>query len=228
MTPPKVDGCSWSDRGTAYPCYLIHGVKVCPFARGVAKYPYASLEEICRMVAAGWLDGWLNNRSSSHRSEDSSDARADSTGLSLKGLEDGVHLPVHCRVHAPSLFIGVKPRRRAPDAFVEGNDGLPAGDKGFDFAIVKNGAPALVAQQGAGQRRRLLRDEVRGNMYELRFHAQCFSHGLVNLVPRQHFVRRDMKGVADGFRVAEQSHQAPARNPRRASLPTTTYRHRAG
>ena len=38
--------------------------------------------------------------------------------------------------------------------------------------------------------------------------ARRFRHGFVNLVPRQHFVRGDVKRVADGTLMTEQADQA--------------------
>ena len=71
-----------------------------------------------------------------------------------------------------------------------------SGTKAFDLGIVKHRAIGLVTQQALGGLRQARADEVGGDVDKFRTgDARRLGHGVVDLVPGQHLVRRNVKGM---------------------------------
>ena len=150
------------------------------------------------------------------------------TNLSIPPLPIHGQYPLDFRVaRVVDLFaggVGIEPGQGAPHAFPKGDGSLEAGDEGLDFAVVEDHAPALVAQETAFQLGHDLGQEIGGDVDDVGLHAQRVGDGGVDLVPGQHFVGRDVEGVADGRRVAQQTHESAAEvfrvgdNPERTAV----------
>lgn len=102
--------------------------------------------------------------------------------------------------------VGVEPRHRSRDAVTEACRGDEIRNESFDFRIVEDRGMGFVAMQTTGFVRQTRGHEIGRDVDELwSGNSRGFGHGLVNLVPRQRLVRRDVECMAGGLLMTEQS-----------------------
>src|ERR1019366_6406532 len=86
----------------------------------------------------------------------------------------------------------------------EGRAAAELRHEAFDLRVVEHRGMSLVAFERAGQLRRDLADEIRRHLHNLwGVHPQRGSYLSVDLVPGEHLVASDVKGLADSLGLAQ-------------------------
>src|SRR5882762_5006317 len=114
-------------------------------------------------------------------------------------VHGGIDLPVDLLPRR----IGVEPYEGLSNAFGKRGGGAVAGNKTFNLRVIEDHAyglityqcPLLIGQAGG--------NEVGWNMHQLRFDTDGGADDAKELVPGQHFIRRNVKRVPYGLPVAE-------------------------
>ena len=85
---------------------------------------------------------------------------------------------------------------------------LEAGDYTLQFTAIEHHCSSLVAQEITRKiplLRRSSGEEVGSNVIRFERHTKGISNSLVDLVPRQRLVRRDLKRLPNGMRMTQQT-----------------------
>src|SRR5208282_3313667 len=103
---------------------------------------------------------------------------------------------------------GVEPSQGLANALGETGSRAIAGDEALDLGVVKYDAHGLVPDEGALPFGHASDEEIRRDVNDPRFYANGRAHNAVPLVPGHHFVRGDVKRVANRLLMSQQSHKS--------------------
>src|SRR5688572_4552762 len=80
-------------------------------------------------------------------------------------------------------------------------------NKTLDLAIVEDNAIGFITDQTPGSVGPIGCHEIGGDVNQVRFQAEGLIRFEVDLIPAKSFIRRDLKGLADRFRLSQKSYQ---------------------
>ena len=90
---------------------------------------------------------------------------------------------------------------------MKGNGCRKARHQLLDLAVIENRAVAFVPQESARPSGFKRSERVRRNVNDASRDTESVRDGFVDLVPRQHFIRRDVVALTDTARVSEERHE---------------------
>lgn len=80
-------------------------------------------------------------------------------------------------------------------------------DDGFDLRVVEDHAVRLVSDETIAPQGVFPEEDIRGDVNQLWHLAEATPDGQKYLIPGDAFVTRDVKSLADGFGIAQKSHE---------------------